>query len=706
MYLSGPLEIEVKGLTEPLASDAVTIQLVRADLKMAGTFSCSNPWFNQIYAALLQTHLNYDGDQPMDPMREKQGWTQDMQGMFETAAYLTDVAGLYRKWWRDFADGQDESGYVGSVLPLVGRQVYDWNSPWWSGVVVLLPWQHYQYYGDRRMLAEAYDTMRRYVDFLGKLTASGSVRGWDDYPYLNRGDTNSPEAREGILSWKGAGDWQNPFGGKDAVPAPLLDMPAWYHYATIVSQTAALLGNKADAKKYARIANAVQQRFNAKYLNFTNGLYGRQTNNQTAQALPLALDVVPEHLRGLTYQQLLTAIHAHKDHQGAGFVGLPFLLHTLTDARETALANKMVNQQDYPSWKTLIHDGVLAEGWNGGGAQMPSCGGAIGLWLYQSVLGIQPDPAGPGFKKFILAPQPDPATGLTSARGSYDSVHGRIVSDWKIASGIFTLNATVPADTTATVYIPAHDKHSVRESGKPASKATGVKFMRLEGNALVYAVSSGVYHFTADFPANSLETAVQRAAPVTEKQLVREPQFSDLTKAEGVEILSKIASGSQTGLEADIVKTGLVSIASKTEANVAHAGGGNDASALFNGTTKNGVDGDETLDDGKTFRGYGAGSSLTIRFERPSDLARILTFAGHSDARASQNYTVWAAYAAAPASFVKLTQAAVQCDGGASELKINLVVKNAVALRFEFDDGPLGFNVYREINLLGKEAGQ
>ena len=505
MYLSGPLEVEVKGLTEPLTPDAVTIQLAHADLKMAGTFSCSNPWFNQIYAALLQTHLNYNGDQPMDPMREKQGWTQDMQGMFETAAYLTDVAGLYRKWWRDFADGQDESGYVGSVLPLVGRQVYDWNSPWWSGVVVLLPWQHYQYYGDRRGLAESYDTMRRYVDFLGKLTASGSVRGWDDYPYLNRGDTNSPEARGSILSWKGAGDWQNPFGGKDAVPAPLLDMPAWYHYASIVSETAALLGNKADAKKYASVAKAVQHRFNAKYLNRTNGLYGSQTDNQTAQVLPLALDVVSEDLRGLTYQQLLTAIHARKDHLGTGFVGLPFLLHTLTDARETALANKMVNQQDYPSWKTLIHDGVLAEGWNGGGAQMPSCGGAIGMWLYQSVLGIRPDPTGPGFKKFILAPQPDPATGLTSAQGSYNSMHGRIVSSWKIESGIFSLNATVPANTTATIYVPTHDKNSVRESGKTAAKAKGVKFLGLEGNAAIYSVRSGDYHFTSELSAAPLK---------------------------------------------------------------------------------------------------------------------------------------------------------------------------------------------------------
>jgi len=171
----------------------------------------------------------------------------------------------------------------------------------------------------------------------------------------------------------------------------------------------------------------------------------------------------------------------------------------LTDHRETALANKIVNQQDYPGWKTLIHDGVFAEGWNGGGAQMPSCGGAIGMWLYQSVLGIRPDPTGPGFKKFIVAPQPDPATGLTSARGTYDSVHGRIVSDWKIASGIFTLNATVPANTTATIYLPTADNHTVRESGKPAAQAKGVTFLGLEGNASIYSVSSGIYHFTANF---------------------------------------------------------------------------------------------------------------------------------------------------------------------------------------------------------------
>lgn len=500
MYLSGPLEIEVKGLAEPLTPDAVTIELVHANLQMAGAFACANPWLNQVYAALLQTHLNYDGDQPMDPMREKQGWTQDMQGMFETAAYMTDVAGLYRKWWWDMADAEDESGYLGSVLPLVGRQVYDWNSPWWSGVVVLLPWQHYQYYGDRRLLAEAYEAMRRYVDFLGALTASGSVRGWNDYPYRDTGDDQSIAARDGILSWLGAGDWQNPYGGKGAVPAPLLDMPAWYHYATIVSRVADLLGKPADARKYSDLAQAVKTRFNAKYLNPETGLYGSETNCQTAQALPLALGLVPALQCDLTYRQLLAAIHARNDHQGAGFVGLPFLLATLTDHSETALANKMVNQQDYPGWKTLIHDGVFAEGWNGGGAQMPSCGGAVGMWLYQSVLGIRPDPTGPGFKKFLLAPQPDLASGLTWARGSYDSVYGHIVSDWTCENGHFNLHAVIPANTTATVFVPTRDATSVTESGKPASQAEYVNFLRMENHSAVYVIGSGSYHFQSILP--------------------------------------------------------------------------------------------------------------------------------------------------------------------------------------------------------------
>jgi alpha-L-rhamnosidase len=503
VFFSGPTDLQVDGLTEPLTADAVRIVHVDADLPSASAFTCSNPYLNTLYEVTLRTHRNYDCDVPVDPSREKQGWTQDAQNMFDTAAYFTDVRGLYRRWWWDMADNQDSQGYLGSVVPLVKRQENDWNSLWWSGVVVFLPWEHYQYYGDRRLLEEAYEPMCRYVDFLGKMADAGydadTGNHWSDYPYLTQ-NLNPAIAREKMLIWNGAGDWHNPDspGNPHVVPTPMTTMPAWYDYATIVSRTAALLGKKDDAAKYAAVARDVQDRFNATYFHPETGLYGDHADSQAAQVLPLAVGMVPPDKVRLTYQRLLDAIHARKDHVGTGFVALPWLLQTLAAHRESALANVMVNQKDYPSWNTLIKAGVLMETWKGGGAQMPSCGGAIGAWLFKSVLGIQPDPAGPGFKKFILAPQPDMAAGLISAQGYYDCPYGRITSDWKCSNGQFSLHAAIPVNTTATVFIPTSDQNSVLESGLAASHAPGVRFLHSEGNAAVYQVDSGIYNFTAN----------------------------------------------------------------------------------------------------------------------------------------------------------------------------------------------------------------
>ena len=499
MYLSGPLDLEVKGIDRSLAPGDAKILLVHADLGRSSRFESSSAWLNELYDVDLRTQLNYVGDQPMDPMREKQGWTQDAQNMFETAAYLTDAARLYRKWWHDFEDNQDESGYSGSIAPLVGRQSYDWNSPWWSGVIVLLPWQHYQFYGDRRILEESFDAMRRYVDFLGRLTAVGSVRSWGDYPYLNLGDPHDAVARRGILSWMGAGDWHNPFGDRDSVPAPLLDMPGWVYYASIVSQSAAILGKPDDARRYAALAAEIRDRFNASFLDAASGVYGNQPGVETTQALPLALDLVPSDQRARTHERLIEAIHARRDHQSAGFVGLPWLLHVLTEFRDTDVANKIVNQRDFPGWRTLMQNGVFAEDWNGGNAQMPSCGGAVGLWLHQAVLGIRPDPTGPGFQRFFIAPQPDPATGLTWARGSYTSGYGEIISDWKIVGDTLTLRAVIPANSAATIEIPNTRADTVLESGKPAGRSDGVTVLRQDGDTAVFAVGAGAYTFTAEW---------------------------------------------------------------------------------------------------------------------------------------------------------------------------------------------------------------
>ena len=496
VYFSGPHQLQVAGLSEPLTIDAVSFQEAHADFHFTGAFHCSNPYLNQLHDVVLRTHTNYDLEHPLDPMREKQGWTQDAQNMFDTAAYLTDVSGLYRKWWWDMADNQQPNGLLGSVVPLVARQIDDWNCPWWSGMIAWLPWQHYLYYGDRRMLEDAYEPMRKYVEYLEHLASIGGGTRALDYPdphYF----LNADAASKRLLVWTGASDWLNPFGGP---PGPLMNMTGWYYYATVVSKTAAILGKKADAARFAAMAEDVRKRCNAEYLNLQTGLYAGQGNNESAQVMPLALGVVPYAIRPLTFQRLLDAIHTRHDHHGTGFVALPYLLQILTESYQGALANRIVNQQDYPSWKTLMHDGVLAESWNGGGAQMPSCGGAVGMWLYQSVLGIRPDPSSPGFKRFILAPQPDPATGLTEAQGWYDSIRGRIASHWNISGGKIFMDITVPANTMATVRVPTADPQQVSEGGRPVTHAEGVKLLRREADALFIEVGSGTYHFAAAAP--------------------------------------------------------------------------------------------------------------------------------------------------------------------------------------------------------------
>ncbi len=495
---SGPLKLQVKGLAEPLKAEQICIQRVGADLRVASDFHCSNPFLNHLHEAVLRTHLNYNVDQPMDPMREKVGWTQDAQGFFNTAIYLTDVDNFYRKWWWDMADNQVPNGLTGPVIPMIGRLLNGWNCPWWSGVLVWLPWEHYLYYGDRRLLEQAYEPMRKYVDYLDQLAAVGGGTRPRDYPDPQRW-LDAEAAKEHMLIWTGAGDWMRP--GPDGPPDQLLNMTAWFHYAQIVSQTAAMLGKSDDAARYAAMTEGIRQRTNAKFLDLKTGLYGKNPRSQSAQILPLALGLVPQAVRPLTQQRLIEAIHAQKDHHACGFVSLTYLFQTLTESYESGLANRIVNQNDYPSWKTLMHDGVLFETWKGEFAQMPSCGGSVGRWLYEAVLGIRPDPAGPGFKRFILAPQPDPASGLTSAEGWYDSLYGRIVSNWKIADDRFELEIAVPVNTLATVRIPTSKPESVTEGGRPVEKATGVKVLRREPGALFLEVDSGRYRFNAPAPA-------------------------------------------------------------------------------------------------------------------------------------------------------------------------------------------------------------
>ena len=145
-------EVTVEGLTSPATPETLTRQAVHIDLPRAGEFACSSAFLNRMYESLLRTQRNYNYDHPQDPTREKSGWTQDVMTMIDTTVYDFDAAAFYWKWWHDMRDNQQADGYLGSVVPVIGRTINDCNDPWWNGMVVLTPWKLYQYYGDRRFL--------------------------------------------------------------------------------------------------------------------------------------------------------------------------------------------------------------------------------------------------------------------------------------------------------------------------------------------------------------------------------------------------------------------------------------------------------------------------------------------------------------------------------------------------------------------------
>ncbi len=176
-------------------------------------------------------------------------------------------------------------------------------------------------------------------------------------------------------------------------------------------------------------------------------------------------------------------------------LGTYFLMNYLTKIGRNDLLWLVVNQKDYPGWGFMIEQGATTwwEQWNGYWSQIHSCFTSLDGWFYQGLAGIRPDESGPGFKKIII--NPAVVGDLTWVKCHHDSIYGRIVSNWNIKGQKLMMEVTIPANTTATVHVPAKESAEVTESDTPASKVKGVKFLRMENGTAVYAVGSGTYKF-------------------------------------------------------------------------------------------------------------------------------------------------------------------------------------------------------------------
>jgi len=482
--------VAVAGLPAPADSTTITGIAVSSDLAQTGTLVTSDSLLNQLQRNIVWGQRSNFLDVPTDcPQRdERLGWTGDAQVFSRTAAFNMDVNGFFAKWLADVAADQDPSGSVPWVIPnpLGGDSVRFAGTAGWSDVAVIIPWTMYLTYGDRRVLERQYPSMRAWVDYARRRAGPDLIwrPGWQfgDWLALHSDDPSYPGATTGT----------------DLIATAFLA-----HSTDLVARTATVLGRGDEAAEYRARFRAMREAFNREFVSRT-GRVGE--NTQTAYALAIAFDLLPDSLIAAAAGRLARDVEAREHHLTTGFLGTPHILHVLGATGHVGLAFALLTQRTYPSWLYPITRGATTmwERWDGirpdSSFEDPGMNsfnhyafGAVGDWMYQNIGGIDVDPAAPGYRRSRIAPRP--GAGLTSARASLETVYGTLSSAWRLNQQRLELDVTVPPNTSAEITLWDARLDQVREGGVPLDGREGVRTARQRGKDVVVEVGSGRYSF-------------------------------------------------------------------------------------------------------------------------------------------------------------------------------------------------------------------
>jgi len=476
--------------------DAFTGIVVHSAIDPTGTFESSSAMLNQLQHNIIWGQKGNFVDVPTDcPQRdERLGWTGDAEVFARTASYNHDTAAFYTKWLKDVALDQQDNGAVPDVIPNVlshKTRKGGSGSAGWADVATVVPWTVYLSYGDRRVLEAQYPSMKAWVEYIRR--AAGERYLW------NTGATYG----DWLAFATSASDYPGATTDKD-----LIQTVYFARSTDLLRAAAEVLDKKDDAEFYALLLQHIRSAFQKEFVTPNGRL---SSNTQTAYALALAFDLLPEPQRQQAADRLAADVR-HFQHLTTGFLGTPVLCKALSDYGHLDEAYMLLNRKEYPSWLYPISKDATTiwERWDGikpdgtfQDAGMNSFNhyayGAIGDWMYRVIAGIDIDPEQPGYKHILL--QPHPGGGLTFAKGSVHSMYGRVASGWELKDGKMTLSVELPANTTATVRLPRAKLEQVTESGKPLQSSPGISGLRQSDDVVVMEVGSGSYVFNYESSA-------------------------------------------------------------------------------------------------------------------------------------------------------------------------------------------------------------
>ncbi len=502
--------LEITGLAQAPALAQVAGIVLSSISEISSSYDTSDPMVNKLWNNITWSMRGNFLSIPTDtPARnERMGWSGDINVFSKTATYLAPVNNFLRRHLQGMRDVQRADGRFTDVAPMGGG----FGGTLWGSAGIVIPWESYQQYGDKTLLAEHYDAMKRYVAFL-----------------------ETKQNPEGILNEGPLGDWLSPEGNKNDNTAFWMSYQA-YNYDIMV-KVASILGYANDATTYAEKSAARKALFNAVYMDAvshksvksgvkaatmgppnataTNASTdkGQVVDTQASYAIPLALGIFNAKNKPYAVANLVETVkRSNKDDGGierptfslmTGFIGTASISEALSANGQHAEAYRLLTQKTYPSWLYSVANGATTiwerlnsytvENGFGGNNSMNSFNhysfGAVAAWMYNHSLGIQRDENSPGFKHFYLRPIPDPTGALTHAKGHISSMYGKISSSWVATNGRTVYTFEVPANTAAQLTLAVKSGAKIKE-GKRNWKSAGESF--------VQELSSGKYEFIVE----------------------------------------------------------------------------------------------------------------------------------------------------------------------------------------------------------------
>ena len=476
--------VELSGYTyQPTVNDFVG-KIVYDNIQTVGTFETSNLLINQIFKnAWWSIAGNYKG-MPLDcPQRnERMPWLGDRGEVANGENFVFDNERIYTKWLEDIRNSQKEDGAIPDVAPAFWRYYSD--NMTWAGTIVSITDMLYKQTGNVQTVKDNYPAIKKWLAYMEE-------RYMQDY----------------ILTKDSYGDWCAPpvtieaGRGKSAdkkYPSALISTAYYYHFMQLMMKFSKLTGNETDYPKFETLAAKVRDAFHKKFYN-DKGFYG--DNQLTDNIIPLYFGMVPKVETDKVFKNIVYTIEVtNKGHLSNGLVGVQWLMRCLNDYGRPDLAYTIATQKTYPSWGYMVENGAstIWELWNGNTSdpKMNSQNhvmmlGDLLIWYYENLAGIKADL--PGFKKIMM--KPEIIEGLKNVNASFNSPYGQINSSWKKDKKQFDWDITIPANTTAEIYLPAANEKSIKESGKSISNLADMKFIRQDGNKMIYSLNSGHYSF-------------------------------------------------------------------------------------------------------------------------------------------------------------------------------------------------------------------